>query len=431
MNAPTLHDFERKLVLNRAKIERSSMCAANKQTLREFEQHCVAEGLSPARRWKLLEYLYVLGTRYLTTPFSEATSREIWNAVLAVEAAPYAPWTKHDFKVAVKKLFKFLAWGTSGLSRQGYPKSVAMISTRIRKRDQVRIQAADILSEAEVDRLIAASSDTQARAMLSLMYELGARVSEIGTLRVGSVTRDEYGYVFDLNGKTGPRSVRVIRSAGVVTAWLNQHPCGSDPQAPLWGSMATGSWTRWAYQAILSKVRRTAARAGISKRVHPHLLRHSRITHVLAAGMLNEAQAKVFFGLSTDSDKLAVYSHLISRDANDAVLRMHGIERSRSTVAQPIQSCGMCRQANATGTRFCSSCGYPMDVHAPEAAAGRIESAGENVERFLSDPRIDALFREMVRREVDAALARALPEPPAPPAAPTRGRPRQRLQDAA
>ena len=45
------------------------------------------------------------------------------------------------------------------------------------------------------------------------LYELGARIGELGNLKVGDVSQDQYGFVMDLSGKTGHRTPRIILSS--------------------------------------------------------------------------------------------------------------------------------------------------------------------------------------------------------------------------
>ena len=153
------------------------------------------------------------------------------------------------------------------------------------------------------------------------------------------------------------------------------------------------------YATIQRLMKRTAKRAGITKRVHPHLLRHSRITHVLANGFLNEAQAKVYFGLVADSKMLATYSHLLSRDSNDAVLRMYGITPSRDRSESESQRCDMCGEHQEQGVRFCSRCGAALTIDAANEAATRTQKAEDRVTQFLQRPGVRELFKKMLDDE--------------------------------
>lgn len=50
---------------------------------------------------------------------------------------------------------------------------------------------------------------------------------------------DQHGAVLIVNGKTGPRRVRVIAAAPALASWLNIHPLRGDPNAPLWVGIGT------------------------------------------------------------------------------------------------------------------------------------------------------------------------------------------------
>ncbi len=425
-----IHDFEKQMAQLRARIRAAPMSEDDKQLLLGFERHCAAEGLSLPRQWKLIEYMYSFRIRYFSGSLRTATQDQIWDAVLKIEARGYTPWTRHDFKVAIRKFYKYVIWGQEALRRKDYPDLVSGISTRIKKRDQICVQAADILSEDEVEAIIRAAGDTQKKALLVLMYEMGARVGEIGGMRIGSVSRDRYSYVCDINGKTGPRSVRVVRSGGMLAAWLNSHPERDEPRAPLWGFWKAGQWQRASYGMIQTWVRKIAREAGVKKRVHPHLFRHSSITHALAGGRFNEAQAKVYYGLVQDSRMLATYSHLLAKDANDAILKAYGIAPKESDHKAIVDRCWMCGETNDRTGKFCGRCGHALSQAAAEDSAARTAEAGDMIRRFMDRPGIAEEFRRMVRQEVESGLAAALRERFAPQARPMTEQ-NQRRPDAA
>jgi len=68
-------------------------------------------------------------------------------------------------------------------------------------------------------------------------------------------------------------------------------------------------------------LRSLAYRAGLTKRVHPHLLRHSFATEALRRGM-NPIQLAQILGHSGLRMIESVYSHLNTTDAYDAMMRM-------------------------------------------------------------------------------------------------------------
>lgn len=69
-------------------------------------------------------------------------------------------------------------------------------------------------------------------------------------------------------------------------------------------------------------IRNAAEKAGITKRVYPHVLRHSFATWQLSRGM-NPVQLAEILGHSSLTMIHAVYSHLSPVDAYEAMLRAY------------------------------------------------------------------------------------------------------------
>jgi site-specific recombinase XerD len=80
------------------------------------------------------------------------------------------------------------------------------------------------------------------------------------------------------------------------------------------------------YGTLRTLLKRLFLRAGLRKPFHPHIFRrHSRATHVLANGLMTDAQARQYFGWSAASNMLATYSHLVDTDVHQAVLRENNL----------------------------------------------------------------------------------------------------------
>jgi integrase/recombinase XerD len=146
-----------------------------------------------------------------------------------------------------------------------------------------------LLTTTEIERLLAAPSAATAhglrdRAMLELMYSSGLRVSELCGLRLQAVDLEQRLLrVFGKGAKE--RMVPFGRPAAqAVSHYLND-------ARPAFVKARTGSELFLSQQgrAISRKmfwvlVRVHARRAGLTKPVKPHLLRHSFATHLLAHG---------------------------------------------------------------------------------------------------------------------------------------------------
>ena len=130
------------------------------------------------------------------------------------------------------------------------------------------VMASDILNEEEVEKLIKSAEHPRDKAFISMLYELGARIGEIGNLRIKDITRDEYSYLVDLNGKTGRRTPRIVMSDPYITTWLNQHPLKNDPEAPVWTAIGNRKAEKLDYRALSNIIRRIKDKTGIkTKRV--------------------------------------------------------------------------------------------------------------------------------------------------------------------
>ena len=120
--------------------------------------------------------------------------------------------------------------------------------------------------------------------MLQTLLETGARVSELVQLRVEDVSLAERVIVIR-RGKGGRRREVPIRRE--LAQLLRLH-IGTRRTGPLFPSRQKGSGpaphvlTR---QRVGQIVREVARAAAISKRVYPHLLRHTMATRLLALGM--------------------------------------------------------------------------------------------------------------------------------------------------
>jgi site-specific recombinase XerD len=137
-----------------------------------------------------------------------------------------------------------------------------------------------VLSPEELRRLFDVARDPKHKALLMTLYGAGLRISEALALRPADI--DARRMLVHVRLGKGAKDRMVKLSAQLLatlrdywklrrpTSWL--FPRGSDPERP----MEDGT----AYRAVV----RAARRAGITRRVTPHTLRHSYATHLLDAG---------------------------------------------------------------------------------------------------------------------------------------------------
>ena len=273
-----IHEYAERIETAKRFINRSEMHEENKKLLLEFERACLVEGLSAGRRAKLLRHMKDVAMEFLPRPFTKVTKSDLQEAIARLESRQgYSVYTKRDVKVAIRKFFKWLVFQEDALSRDDWPDLVSWIKPAVKKKDAACIRASDLLSPEDVEQMIRLSKNPRNRAFIALLYELGARVGELGCLRVGDISSDEYSFLVDLDGKTGKRTVRVVLYAGHLVSWLNVHPAREDPASPLWPSLRPKRYLQpLPYRDLSAWIRSAAQDAGLKKRIYPHLFRHSR-----------------------------------------------------------------------------------------------------------------------------------------------------------
>ena len=171
-----------------------------------------------------------------------------------------------------------------------------------------------VLTQDDIAALIASATgsrpeDQRDRALLEVMYASGLRVSEAHGLDIGDVDFDHRAIrvrgkgnkervvvmgeparaALELYGEEGRIALQKraqpgrAKSPGATAA--TEGPRRQKPAAQPGAAVFVNRFgTRLSQRAIQILVRKYALKAGIDKRVHPHLLRHSFATHLLDNG---------------------------------------------------------------------------------------------------------------------------------------------------
>jgi integrase/recombinase XerD len=145
---------------------------------------------------------------------------------------------------------------------------------------KVRSQLPEILSGTEVERLLAAVKSIKHRALLTTTYSAGLRISEACALKTTDVDSDRM-LLMIRDGKRGRD--RFVPLAERLLVLLREYWRSVRPPGPnLFPGRRPGNHITT--DAVRSALRIAAKAAGLSKRVTPHLLRHSFATHLLESG---------------------------------------------------------------------------------------------------------------------------------------------------
>ncbi len=138
----------------------------------------------------------------------------------------------------------------------------------------------EVLSQAEIERLLRAVSRPKHRAMLMVAYGAGLRVSELCALLPTDI--DSQRMLIRVRAGKGGKDRYVMLSPRLL-ATLREYWRLRPPRGPyLFPSPRPGK--PLSRMAVFHVVRRAGRRAGLRRRVNPHMLRHCFATHLLEAG---------------------------------------------------------------------------------------------------------------------------------------------------
>ena len=114
-----------------------------------------------------------------------------------------------------------------------------------------------------------------------------------------------------------------------------------------------------AYHAVRSMIQKVALDVGITKRVHPHLFRHTAATAL--SKKFNEYEFRKFMGWSAKSTTPAEYVHLDDQDIKYAVYakRFGLVEIVREVETNKILGrCPKCGAVMPTTADICQTCKF-------------------------------------------------------------------------
>ncbi|MHA1632094.1 MAG: tyrosine-type recombinase/integrase [Candidatus Freyarchaeota archaeon] len=302
------------------------------------------------------------------------------------EILNFMEWVKgkyayNTFVVYCRSLSAYYNWlgRLSDLRKQG-----VKFPSRIRE----TVTKSDLPDEEELLLMLRKAPNYRDRAILSLLWETGLRVGELCSLNIGDIIATEYGYdIVVRESKTQTRTIPVVKSARYLADWLNFHPLREDPGAPLFVTFAPNlpPGTRLTKVGVNRVLKKIAKRAGVKKEIHPHLLRHARLTEL--STVLTEPVLRRYAGWSPASPMVRRYIHLSGADVKDAVLEAHGLKPPKYTEVMPLRECPRCRARNESLNEYCAECGYPLVKDQPIVV--RDLSKVQELERELEELKRD------------------------------------------
>lgn len=161
-----------------------------------------------------------------------------------------------------------------------------------------------VLSEDEVRAIIGKCGNIKHKSIVYLLYSCGLRVGEIINLRISDIdSKRMVIYIRDAKGGKDRQVPLHIPVLELLREYYKQYK----PKEYLFNGQFGVQYTETSIRQFLKHY---ASEAGISKRVYPHLLRHSCFTNMLEGGVDISIIGKVAGHSSEAATK--VYTHISS-----------------------------------------------------------------------------------------------------------------------
>ncbi len=256
------------------------------------------------------------------------------------------------YKVYLKNYFKW----------KGQPEKTAWVKC---KKIKTHIREDDLLTSDEIKLLLDACQSPRESALIAVLSESACRISEALNLNINDLSKTDYGFKMRIrSGKTGARDIALISSVPHITRWLNIHPLRSDENTPLFVNLGTRAHhKRMIGTGARKQIREIARNAGIKRRVHPHLFRHSTLTSLAGDGM-QESILRKLAGWAGSSEMPAVYIHVGNKDVEQAQLAYHGkaVAQQRLSQSPLTKECPNCHKEMPIEAQYCENCSKHQEL---------------------------------------------------------------------
>jgi len=266
-------------------------------------------------------------TRHVGLPLEEAGELDVgtWyrlaraGGLMASSTVVYAVYLEELLRYSLRRrgLGRKAAEARAASIMDGVP--LGDLRREMRRRSEFREM---LISRGEEAALWEAAAWPRAKAFIAVSRDSACRKGELIGARIRDVTHREGYSELRVHGKTGERTMPLVRSVPALMDWLEAHP-RPRPGAPLFATVWRGE-ARFMEESAPNKLMdRLCTRAGV-RHIRPHMWRHTRLTEWARAGV-GEYMLKSLAGWTPDSRMAAKYIHLSGRDHIPAVLRLEGV----------------------------------------------------------------------------------------------------------
>jgi len=342
--------------------QEKKLSSENLKLLFDYNDDMIISSIADNTRYKNLTHYGSL-TQMIQKNWADVTEKDLRGLVSQImtkhgENGQETGYTK-GFKISIKAIIRFVNLGSRLKPEDGeYPMVKFIKPTKVKD----KLTREDLPTDEELQKLLSTCADsTRDKAMFAVHADAGTRIGETLGLTIKDFTIDKFGGTIKVDGKTGVRPIRIVKSVPYLVKWLNDHPYKDDPNSPLWVyiSLSDTFGQPINYAGFTSILRKRLRQAGITRKITSHLFRHKEITDL--ANRLTESESRMRHGWEKSSLMPSRYSHLNQDDLDEKMLRIMGVKTIKEE-QEPLQECAYCKIRYPTEMRFCDNCSRPLKV---------------------------------------------------------------------
>lgn len=377
----------------RGLLAKEDIPEADKKAILDFvDGDLILENIKEKRRMNYIQRLRIVA-RWIPDTFINPSKEDIRKVLLKLNEG-YSEWTKVTYLRMIKKFYR------KRLPKRKY--ETLFDDVKI-KQPKSRVQQSDLITPDEMTGIINNCFNVRDKAIFSTLYDSGCRIGELLLMKIRNVRFDDYGAVIDVpfEGKTGTRPVRIVGdSIAYLRAWIDDHPKHGDLNAPLFCNISEGITGRaMTYDDVHSALKKILKRAGITRRIHPHLFRHTRAT--ILASKVAEAPLEAQMGWVPGTKQMATYVHLSGTQTDHAILSAYGIKIKDESINEPKPvKCPRCGELNPSDAKYCRKCWLPLTVEEALAQKEKEDKALNILGNMELDP-VERKLMEMIQNNPD------------------------------
>jgi len=398
----SIYEFDKSLQRS-FNVIKKELPKGTQELITEYDKVMARQSISKAARRIHVQALLNL-SRLLQKDWRDVTKKDIDDLVFRImetysDQRGQETWSSFDLKKVLKMFFRWHKLGSRDFKDVGDPPETKHVKLRP-VRDSLSRE--DLITESDLTRLLhACGENARDRAFIDCHSEAGTRPGEILNLQLKHVIFDEYGAILKVDGKTGTRNVRLIKSVPNLANWCNVHPFKDNQEAPLWIMIKKEKFGNpLTYAAATKMLKIRCEKAHITKRVNLKIFRHSEATNT--AKFMTEAQLRKRHGWSPISRMPARYVHMVDADVEKAIFEHHGIKVEKQEEKSQVQKCNVCDMYNSSENTICSKCGKPLDLQTALIKEEEQQRAAE-----LQDQKIEEIKEKMFEMQNEMILQRS------------------------